>query len=194
MSNEPVTSRTFDYDGTPKDFANWISKWAEVDWQALSDGKGGIPDLGLPTITRLRDGTPYLVEFSGVEDVAVPGEDTPARQPFAGMSFRLKTIPYSRTRVTAECWHRIFEEDFRRILSMLGVGVESEIIDPWEKIPDHRWDRKALRLWREGLSAPEIASKLRNEGELTAKSIHNRLSILRGQYGEKTVPKAKDRK
>ena len=52
-------------------------------------------------------------------------------------------------------------------------------LDVWEKIPDYKWDRLAVRMLYEGYTSPEIASKI---GDLSAKTVDNRLSVLRSQY------------
>jgi hypothetical protein len=51
--------------------------------------------------------------------------------------------------------------------------------DVWEKIPDYKWDRLAVKMLYEGYTSPEIASKI---GTVTAKTVDNRLSVLRSQY------------
>jgi hypothetical protein len=53
-------------------------------------------------------------------------------------------------------------------------------LDVWEKIADYKWDRSAVRMLYEGYTSPEIASKI---GDLSAKTVDNRLSVLRSQYG-----------
>jgi hypothetical protein len=56
--------------------------------------------------------------------------------------------------------------------------------DPWELIPDHLWDRQALRLWWEGLTCPEIGRRLSQ----APKTVRNRLTLLRKAYGTDVVP------
>jgi hypothetical protein len=56
--------------------------------------------------------------------------------------------------------------------------------NPWELIPDHLWDRHALRLWWEGLTCPEIGRRLSQ----APKTVRNRLTMLRKQYGTDIVP------
>lgn len=63
-------------------------------------------------------------------------------------------------------------------------------LPPWEKIPDHLWDRVAVRLWWEGHLAKEIANAVRT----TPERVTNRLSELRRQYGPEIVPYDKDRR
>lgn len=55
---------------------------------------------------------------------------------------------------------------------------------PWELIPDHLWDRQALRLWWEGLTCPEIGRRLAQ----APKTVRNRLTLLRKEYGTDLVP------
>jgi hypothetical protein len=49
----------------------------------------------------------------------------------------------------------------------------------WEKIPDCKWDRLAVKMLYEGHTSPEIANKI---GDVIAKTVDNRLSVLRSQY------------
>jgi hypothetical protein len=58
---------------------------------------------------------------------------------------------------------------------------------PWEEVPDHNWDREAVRLWWEGHTVPEIARQVFVE----EKTARNRLTILRQTYGNKIVPTAR---
>jgi hypothetical protein len=51
-------------------------------------------------------------------------------------------------------------------------------------IPDHLWDRQALRLWWEGLTCPEIGRRLSQ----APKTVRNRLTLLRKEYGTDVVP------
>lgn len=55
---------------------------------------------------------------------------------------------------------------------------------PWELVPDHLWDRKALQLWWQGRSCPEIGRDVHQ----SAKTILNRLCTLRKSYGTAIVP------
>ena len=63
----------------------------------------------------------------------------------------------------------------------------SEGQEPWNRVSDHGWDRQALDLWWQGLTVPEIASRL-HMGE---KTVRNRLTTMRKVYGEKIVPTAR---
>jgi hypothetical protein len=56
---------------------------------------------------------------------------------------------------------------------------------PWEVIPDVGWNRRAVELWHTGYKAGEIAAMI---GNLTAKTVYNRLSDLRRIYGTEVVP------
>jgi hypothetical protein len=55
---------------------------------------------------------------------------------------------------------------------------------PWERIPDHNWDRQALRLWWEGYTCPEIGDRI----HVATKTVLNRLSLLRQEHGDAIVP------
>jgi len=57
---------------------------------------------------------------------------------------------------------------------------------PWEKIPNHKWDRQALELWHQGHTCSEIGMRVETEG----KTVLNRLSVLRRQFGTDIVPTA----
>ena len=57
----------------------------------------------------------------------------------------------------------------------------------WERIPNKKWYRKALKLWHENLTAKIIASRLGiSEGR-----IYNLFSNLRKKYGDEIVPRHK---
>jgi len=56
------------------------------------------------------------------------------------------------------------------------------------QIPDHGYDREMLKLWRAGYTAPEISRKIAVLGVPTAKTIRNRMSVLRKIYGKEVVP------
>jgi hypothetical protein len=55
---------------------------------------------------------------------------------------------------------------------------------PWEQIPDHNWDRKALELWCTGYTHREIGDKV----GVTGKTVQNRMIDLRKFYGTEIVP------
>jgi hypothetical protein len=68
--------------------------------------------------------------------------------------------------------------------------------EPWERIPDHKWDRKAVEMMCTGSSDAEIARAI---GGVTSKTITNRLASLRTQFPfiptrEKIRRKARHRK
>jgi hypothetical protein len=56
--------------------------------------------------------------------------------------------------------------------------------DPWALIPDHLWDRRALRLWWAGLTCVEIGVRISQ----APKTVRNRLTQLRKQHGIQVVP------
>ncbi|HEU5100952.1 MAG TPA: hypothetical protein VFU22_18130, partial [Roseiflexaceae bacterium] len=43
---------------------------------------------------------------------------------------------------------------------------QPDVPQPWERIPDYRWDRKALQLWLEGAAVSEIAKKVKRQEKL----------------------------
>ena len=58
-------------------------------------------------------------------------------------------------------------------------------IKPWESIPDYRWDRLAVQLLYEGYTDEEIKGKV--DPDLVAKTITNRLSVLRKQFPDEVL-------
>ncbi len=67
-------------------------------------------------------------------------------------------------------------------MPMRGESQQEE--KPWEKIPDHRYDRKLLEYWLADYTAEDIGRILdRKPG-----TILNRLVKLRKKYGEEIVP------
>jgi DNA-binding NarL/FixJ family response regulator len=61
---------------------------------------------------------------------------------------------------------------------------------PWEKIPDHLWDKQALNMWHEGYTNSEIAKKVC----VTPERVTNRISELRKEHGSGIVPFDEDRR
>lgn len=70
----------------------------------------------------------------------------------------------------------------------------AESVLPWEQIPDHRWDRLALKLWWDGYDAERIAVRVTNmhSRKVKSRTVHNRISLLRKTYTEIVVPKFND--
>lgn len=78
--------------------------------------------------------------------------------------------------------------------TMVGVTREEQRFDshkltgsdltpsekPWEQLPDVSWDRDAVQLLCRGLTDREIAKRVGKD--ITAKTVSNRLSVLRQQY------------
>ncbi len=56
------------------------------------------------------------------------------------------------------------------------------------KIPDRLWYREAVRLWREGFTAPDIGKQVKR----SRRTVTNKLSELRRNFGEDVVPYRKD--
>lgn len=79
-------------------------------------------------------------------------------------------------------------EDIRR-LTLIRKRVRAAYyrveVWPCERIPDHNWDRKAVRLWRGGSTYREIATRL----DKKISTVGNRIRWLRQEYGEDIVPK-----
>ena len=68
-----------------------------------------------------------------------------------------------------------------------GGGQAAGQDRPWMQIPDHGWDRRALEYRWRGYTIPEIAGRL----DLSARTVANRLSILRAACGPQIVPTAR---
>jgi len=75
------------------------------------------------------------------------------------------------------------EEYKRKAGIMIQSGFPEE--KPWEKIPDHKWDRLAVKYWNKGWTCKEIGEKL----GVSSKRVMNRLSELRKNHPEEIVPK-----
>jgi hypothetical protein len=60
---------------------------------------------------------------------------------------------------------------------------------PWENIPNHLWDRDAVKLWCLGFSSQEIASWV----QVHPRTVTNRLSELRRCYPKAGIPTHKQR-
>ena len=76
--------------------------------------------------------------------------------------------------------------------SSVDVQSTEQVDTPlWERIPDYRWDRQALKYWWDGFTAAVIAQKI--GGNLSTKTVTNRISILRQEYGTNIVPTDEDR-
>jgi hypothetical protein len=77
------------------------------------------------------------------------------------------------------------EKNESRAAPQLDVSSvrSDESLEPWEQIEDYKWDRKAVQLLWEGYEDSDIAKQVGRD----AKTVTNRLSVLRGQY-PKQVP------
>lgn len=58
------------------------------------------------------------------------------------------------------------------------MAPDLEIDELWKVIPEHNWDRTAVKLWNEGYSYREIGDHL----GITQKTAQNRIGELRGQF------------
>lgn len=61
---------------------------------------------------------------------------------------------------------------------------------PWEAIPDHLWDRLAVKLWCSGYTNQEIAQRVK----VHPRTITNRISELRRRYPAAAIPTQEQRK
>lgn len=62
---------------------------------------------------------------------------------------------------------------------------------PWELIPDHLWDRLAVKMWCANYSAREIANQI---PDVHHRRVTNRLSELRQLYPHASIPTHKQRR
>jgi hypothetical protein len=60
---------------------------------------------------------------------------------------------------------------------------------PWDNIPDHLWDRHAVKLWCEGYSNQDIARWV----NVHPRTVTNRISELRRRYPRAGIPTHKQR-
>jgi hypothetical protein len=80
-------------------------------------------------------------------------------------------------------------EEFIKVLE--GVTIPKLGASKEELIPDHRWDRRVVKLWNDGHDCKEIADKI---GDIAEKTVRNRLTELRKLYGDEIVPTDKQLK
>jgi hypothetical protein len=76
--------------------------------------------------------------------------------------------------ILRESPYDIFEDD----------ETQSEEKELWDQIPPYLWDRVALKMWCDGFTLKEIATKL----NVSTGRVANRLSELRRRYGKNVVP------
>jgi DNA-binding CsgD family transcriptional regulator len=69
-------------------------------------------------------------------------------------------------------------------------NISQSLDKPWEKIPDHYADRQIVELWHKGFTNSEIGDKV----GLAPRTVTNRLSKLRKEYGEDIVPTDEQRR
>jgi len=69
-------------------------------------------------------------------------------------------------------------------------AAQGDDVPSWERIPEHAWDRQALKLWWEGFTSPEIGLQV----NVTGDRVRNRLSELRKKHGNEIVPTDEERK
>lgn len=80
----------------------------------------------------------------------------------------------------SEAWAERSQEGMEK----RGSETEQKSSKPWKLIPEHRWDRTAVKMWCEGYLGQEIANRV----NVTAKTVHNRLSRLRQLYPDADIP------
>lgn len=79
-------------------------------------------------------------------------------------------------------WSTI-EANLRAIMNQV-IEKHPSALPLWERVPDVGYDRKMLELLHAGFSDAEIAQKIGR----AARTIGNRISLLRGIYDKKIVP------
>ena len=66
---------------------------------------------------------------------------------------------------------------------------QNQLEEPWQRLPEHLWDRQAVELWWAGHSHKEIGQQLSQ----APKTVRNRLTQLRKAFGPQVVPLRHDR-
>jgi len=66
--------------------------------------------------------------------------------------------------------------------------MPTRLLPPWERIPDHFWDRQAVKMWNEGHTNREISNRV----GVTPEAVTNRISELRKEFTIAVVPYKKD--
>ena len=134
------------------------------------DSLGDVGLLALGDHTRLLAGQRRFVEKSTKEGAI------------------LRYVESSMPEALAPIWERVKAE-----LSRLGLVTEAEPVQakraengprPWENIPDHGWNREAVKMIWDGYNGVEIARKLC----VAHKTVLNRISDLRNIHTSAIVP------
>jgi len=146
------------------------------------DEVGLLPPLARVTVTeemeseyklRLKEQEPELTESE------IDSEWTSYCQAVEESKAKARLMEKERLRqsnLTAEQAAREFLDQ------SISKGTQGE---PWKRIPDIGNNRMILKLWHEGYTAGEIAHRV-NKSE---KTIRNRLSDWRRDYGDGVVPR-----
>lgn len=102
---------------------------------------------------------------------------------------RQKDAVEQRLRVSHDCVIRLqnellLERQTEKNEVSRQEPTREEHADPWDCIPEHGWDRRAVELLHRGDSMTEIAEEL----HISPARIRNRLSELRNRHGTDVVP------
>lgn len=91
--------------------------------------------------------------------------------------WRLKSRPASPTQSDPSPPQPV-EPDANTPINDDQTHNEIENLHPWQRIPDHFWDRQAVEMWCNGYTAREIGHKV----YVTPRRVANRISELRKIY------------
>ena len=116
--------KKFQCQGTAREFAHWLDSRSRRQWETESIRRWGFPQYGLPTIERMQDGTPMIVEYHGHRDYTYFDEhlqqDNTASLDFVGVRFVIDPLPDKTVKITAECLHPLFLPLFAELMAELG--------------------------------------------------------------------------
>lgn len=103
-----------------------------------------------------------------------------------------KKIDYARVGFIGDDFSKyaqFIKDEWKKRNQKTGQSPQEEILSQdilereLKKIPSEKW-RGAVIMWRSGMSAPEIGAKINR----TARTVTNKMTIIRNVLGEKIVP------
>lgn len=95
---------------------------------------------------------------------------------------------------SAEAINRALSSEKRQAVGQAQEETANiaENLEPWERIPNYRWDRDAVRMLWEGYEDSEIAKHV--SPPVVPKTVINRLSRLRKQYPDEVPTRSQLRR
>ncbi len=124
FSSTLFASKKFRYPGTAREFAHWLDSRSRRQWELKSIERWGLPEYGLPTIERMQDSTPMIVEYHGSRNHTYFDEhlqqNKTASLHFVGVRFVIDPLPDETVTITAECFHPAFLPLFNELMAELG--------------------------------------------------------------------------